>query len=135
MQHFALREESERSDSGEYRWIIDPIDGTKNFACGIPYFCIAVALEHQGELIAAVTYAPALNEWFYAEKGHGMWRNGKQVKWDDEFWKKRTALLIERYDTISRSHIRKALAQKGYSGSFRYWRSGIRFSLYRLWVD
>lgn len=114
-------EESDKQESAEYRWIIDPIDGTKNFACGIPYFCVAVALEHQNQVIAAVTYAPALQECFYAERGHGMWWNDQKVSLDQEYWKKRTAALITRHSHISNTQIRKKLKDKGYSGSFRYY--------------
>lgn len=114
-------EESVKEEGKEYRWVIDPIDGTKNFTCGIPYFCLAVALEFQGEVIAAVTFAPALQEWFWAEKGEGMWHNGKKVEWDADCWKKRTALLIERHSAVSTFDVYKKLKESGYSGSFRYY--------------
>lgn len=114
-------EESEKEEGNEYRWIIDPIDGTKNFTCGIPYFCVAVALEFQGEVVAAVTFAPALQEWFYAERGHGMYHNDKKVVWSSDCWKKRTALLIERHSSVSRGQVYKKLKELGYSGSFRYY--------------
>jgi myo-inositol-1(or 4)-monophosphatase len=75
-----LSEESgsiEGSDSTSYRWIIDPLDGTTNFLHGIPFFCIALALEKtssQGkEIVAAVVNAPVLGEIFWAEKGAGAW--------------------------------------------------------------
>jgi len=66
------------SKDGQYRWIVDPLDGTTNFLHGFPYFCISIALEQihpsgKGEIIAAVTHAPMQKETFWAEKGRGAW--------------------------------------------------------------
>jgi histidinol-phosphatase len=59
------------------RWIIDPIDGTKNFIRGIPYFATLIGLEEDGEVTAGVVYAPAVDDLLYAQKGHGAFdRNG-----------------------------------------------------------
>jgi len=86
-EHYSiLSEESgytEGSDK-EYCWIIDPLDGTKNFMHGIPYFCITIALEKKisevkKEVIAAVTYAPISNELFWAEKGEGAYAGSRRV--------------------------------------------------------
>src|SRR5678815_5166241 len=55
----------------EYKSIIDPIDGTVNFANGIPICCVSVALEHDGIIILGAVYNPNLNEFFFAEKGCG----------------------------------------------------------------
>jgi myo-inositol-1(or 4)-monophosphatase len=57
--------------SGDERWIVDPLDGTTNFAHGYPLFCISIAYERNGELLAGVVYAPALGECFACEKGAG----------------------------------------------------------------
>jgi myo-inositol-1(or 4)-monophosphatase len=59
-----------RGTSGE-RWIVDPLDGTTNFAHGYPMFCVSIAYERDGELVAGVVYAPALRECFAAERGAG----------------------------------------------------------------
>ena len=53
------------------RWIIDPIDGTKNFIRGIPYFATLIGLEEDGEVTAGVIYAPATDDLLYAQKGQG----------------------------------------------------------------
>jgi histidinol-phosphatase len=53
------------------RWIIDPIDGTKNFIRGIPYFATLIGLEEDGEVTAGVIYAPAVDDLLYAQKGQG----------------------------------------------------------------
>lgn len=62
-----------------HRWIIDPLDGTKNFIHGIPFFAISVALEVDGEIILGIIYNPFTDEIFYAEKGKGAFCNGKTI--------------------------------------------------------
>lgn len=61
------------------RWIIDPIDGTKNFIRGIPFFATLIALEEEGEVTAGVMRAPAINDLLYARKGQGAFANGRQI--------------------------------------------------------
>lgn len=68
----------------EYCWIIDPLDGTKNYMHGIPHFCVNIALEKKisevkKEIVAAVTFAPILNELFWAEKGTGTYMNDRRL--------------------------------------------------------
>ncbi len=113
-------EESAAEAGNDYCWTIDPIDGTKNFAAGLPYFCIAVALEHQGVIMAAVTYAPALKEWFCAELGQGMWWNDSRVTLQAEAAHVRTSLLIAGHAEYSKTQARKRLQRAGYSASWRY---------------
>lgn len=64
--------------SGE-RWIIDPLDGTTNYAHGYPLYCISIAFERDGELIAGVIYAPALGEWYAAQRGGGAACNDRPI--------------------------------------------------------
>jgi len=61
------------------RWIIDPIDGTKNFRRGIPIFATLIALEEDGKIVAGVASAPALDTRWYARKGGGAFRNGTKI--------------------------------------------------------
>ena len=77
----------QRIDS-EYRWYVDPLDGTTNFAHGFPVFCVSLGLEHRppglaadqdGELIAAVIYDPTRDNVFSAEKGKGAWLDGRPI--------------------------------------------------------
>jgi myo-inositol-1(or 4)-monophosphatase len=56
---------------GRNRWIVDPLDGTTNFLHGVPHFCISLALEREGEIVAGVIYQPISDELFWAEKGNG----------------------------------------------------------------
>jgi histidinol phosphatase-like enzyme (inositol monophosphatase family) len=80
---FLGEELGERPGKTNARWIIDPIDGTKNFIRGIPFFATLIALEEEGEVTAGVMYAPALNDLLYARKGQGAFANGAQVQVSD----------------------------------------------------
>jgi myo-inositol-1(or 4)-monophosphatase len=65
--------------TSEYRWYVDPLDGTTNFAHGFPMFNVTMALERAGELIAGVIYDPTRDEMFSAEKGAGAFLNGQPI--------------------------------------------------------
>ena len=83
--HSILSEESEPVDgSSPFRWVIDPIDGTTNFATGIPFWAISIGLEVDGVTRYAVVYAPALNEMFIAERGKGAFLNGRPIHVSEE---------------------------------------------------
>jgi myo-inositol-1(or 4)-monophosphatase len=66
--------------SSEYRWYVDPLDGTTNFAHGFPVFNVTLGLEYRGDLIAGVIYDPNRNEMFSAEKGTGAWLNNRRIR-------------------------------------------------------
>src|SRR5919106_5105758 len=76
---FLGEEHEERPGRSGARWIVDPIDGTKNFVRGIPFFATLIALEEEGEVTAGVLYAPALNDLISARRGTGTFANGRQV--------------------------------------------------------
>lgn len=79
--HDLFGEEGTRTNKGsEYRWYIDPLDGTTNFAHGFPVFCVSMGLERKGERIAAVLYDPTRDELFAAEKGSGAFLNGERMQ-------------------------------------------------------
>ena len=80
--HDILAEESgsEHGKQSEYRWIIDPLDGTTNFTHGLPIYCVSIGLERKGEVIAGVIYDPNLDELFSAEKGRGAFLNGRRLR-------------------------------------------------------
>jgi myo-inositol-1(or 4)-monophosphatase len=83
--HFILSEETgEIATNSEYKWIIDPIDGTVNFANGIPLCCVSIGLEKNGEMILGSVYAPIINEFYFAEKGAGATLNDKKIKVSDK---------------------------------------------------
>ena len=87
--HGIYGEEGTRDQmESEYRWYVDPLDGTTNFAHGFPAFCVLLGLERRpkglapgedGQMIAGVTYDPLRDEMFVAERGKGAWLNGRQV--------------------------------------------------------
>jgi myo-inositol-1(or 4)-monophosphatase len=83
-RHAILAEESGASApaggaSSEWRWIIDPLDGTTNYAHGYPCFCVSMGLEHQGRLQLGVVYDPMRDEVFSAERGEGAALNDKRI--------------------------------------------------------
>jgi len=89
--HLTLAEETCISDQGheshpaepigpdQYRWIVDPLDGTINYVHGIPSFAVSIALEKGGEILVGIVYDPVLNECFTASLGQGAFLNGKRV--------------------------------------------------------
>src|ERR1700710_2115041 len=87
--HGIFGEEGTRQRLGaEYRWYVDPLDGTTNFAHGFPYFCVSLGLEHRpagtpdnadGNMVAAVIYEPLRDELFLAERGKGAYLNGRRI--------------------------------------------------------
>lgn len=78
---------SEESDpvpgAAPYTWVVDPIDGTRNFAEGIPHFCVVVAIAAGDEVVAGVTYDPVRDELFAAQKGQGAYLNGQRIRVSD----------------------------------------------------
>ena len=79
-RHDVMGEEGARRETGsDYKWYVDPLDGTTNFAHGFPVFCISMGLEHKGRLIAGVVYDPTRGEMFAAEKGSGAWLNQRRL--------------------------------------------------------
>ncbi len=88
-EHGIFGEEGTRERlSGEYRWYVDPLDGTTNFAHSFPIFCVVLGLEHRapglaedrdGEMVAGVIFDPLRDELFTAERGKGAWLNGRAI--------------------------------------------------------
>ena len=77
--HFLTEESIKDVDTGEYRWIIDPLDGTTNFIHKYPVFSVSIALELKSEVVLGVVYDPLRDEIFTAEKGKGAFLNGKPL--------------------------------------------------------
>jgi len=79
-EHSILSEESSpRSGTSPYRWIIDPLDGTTNFAHAFPFFCVSIGLERSGVIEMGVVYDPMRDELFHAEAGKGSYLNKKRI--------------------------------------------------------
>jgi myo-inositol-1(or 4)-monophosphatase len=80
-KHDVLGEEGASIETGsDYRWYVDPLDGTTNFAHGFPVFCVSLALEWKGQRIAGVVYDPTRDELFSAERGSGAYLNGEPIR-------------------------------------------------------
>ncbi len=83
-RHSILAEESGASEPGDHgaqadwRWIIDPLDGTTNYAHGYPCFCVSIGLAQKGRLEVGVVYGPIRDEMFAAERGRGASLNGRR---------------------------------------------------------
>ncbi|MEP6944963.1 MAG: inositol monophosphatase family protein [Acidobacteriota bacterium] len=86
-KHSILAEESGEAvtigDGNSWKWIIDPLDGTTNYAHGYPCFCVTIGLEHEGEIVLGVTFDPTRNELFAAERGRGASLNNKPIRVSD----------------------------------------------------
>ncbi len=78
--HFLAEESLQATDAQEYRWIIDPLDGTTNYIHQYPVFSISIALEYKKEIILGVVYDPLREELFTAEKGRGAFLNKHPIK-------------------------------------------------------
>ncbi len=79
--HQFLGEEGHQAPTdADYVWIIDPIDGTRNYAHGVPCFCTSIALARHGHLALGVIYDPLLKETFHAEAGKGAYLNGQRIR-------------------------------------------------------
>jgi myo-inositol-1(or 4)-monophosphatase len=88
-RHAILAEESGASNgaetgaAGEWKWIIDPLDGTTNYAHGYPCFCVSIAVERAGKIEIGVVYDPGRNEMFAAERGQGATLNERAIRVSD----------------------------------------------------
>jgi myo-inositol-1(or 4)-monophosphatase len=79
--HDIIAEESGRTaGTSDYRWIIDPLDGTTNYTHGLPLFCVSIGVENKGDIIAGVIYDPLRDELYTAEKGSGAFLNGRRIQ-------------------------------------------------------
>jgi myo-inositol-1(or 4)-monophosphatase len=76
---FLAEESGSHNKKSDYRWIIDPLDGTLNFTHGIPLYSVSIAVEVKGVVVAGVVYEPNLGELFTAEKGKGAFLNNKPI--------------------------------------------------------
>jgi myo-inositol-1(or 4)-monophosphatase len=108
--HAILAEESGASGSGEGKWIIDPLDGTTNFAHQYPFFCVSVAFEQRGEILCGAVYDPLRDEMFSGARGIGSFVNGQQIRVSDTE-KLGGALIMTGFPYSVREKIRLAMSQ------------------------
>ncbi|MGH8115965.1 MAG: inositol monophosphatase family protein [Rhodanobacteraceae bacterium] len=78
--HAILGEERGREGDSEFLWLVDPLDGTKSFVRGTPFFSTQIALQRAGELVLGVSHAPVYGETMWARRGGGAYRDGQQVR-------------------------------------------------------
>lgn len=84
-EHAVLSEEAGINEAAsDYMWIIDPLDGTTNYAQGLPVFAVSIALQYQGETVLGVVYAPFMRQMFAAVRGRGSYLNEKRIKVSDK---------------------------------------------------
>ncbi len=84
-RHEILAEEgSESGTRSEYRWVVDPLDGTVNFAHGFPIYCVSIALQQDGKSIVGAVCDPERDELFWGAKGSGAWLNKKAIRVSQE---------------------------------------------------
>src|SRR4051812_20051165 len=121
--HAVLGEEygTRGDDDAAFRWIIDPIDGTKSYVRGVPVWATLLALEFEGELVVGVVSAPALHTRWWAARGQGAFRNGESIHvsavsdLDD-------AQLSFAWDTTSRFHA-EGIGERMLALAHRCWRT------------
>lgn len=78
--HAILGEESgAHAGTGDYLWVIDPLDGTNNFSQGLPVFTVSIGLQYKGQAVVGVVYAPYFDELYTAVRGKGAWLNGRPI--------------------------------------------------------
>ncbi|HJY63317.1 MAG TPA: inositol monophosphatase family protein [Ignavibacteria bacterium] len=93
-EHNLLGEEGgDRKKNSDYVWIVDPIDGTINYAHSVPIFCVSIALEIKGEVVMGVVQSPMTNEKFRAVKGEGAYLNDKKISVSDTEYLKDSLLV------------------------------------------
>lgn len=99
-------------------WCLDPLDGTSNFAAGIPLFAVSLALFQQGQVVLALTYDPVRDEMFSAELGKGAWLNGRRLQCQRSGFRLQNAVAIVDFKRLS-SRLKQKLIENPPYGSQR----------------
>ncbi|QYK52929.1 MAG: hypothetical protein KF824_11795 [Fimbriimonadaceae bacterium] len=121
-----LGEEEGLTGSGDDRWVLDPIDGTKSFISGVPLYATLLSYEQDGQPILGVVYLPALGEMFWAERGGGAFCNGIQIQVSNETDLKRVVMStgsptsLEKYGRLegAMSIARQVMACRTWSDAY-----------------
>jgi myo-inositol-1(or 4)-monophosphatase len=117
----AAEEGTGHESTSEFRWHVDPLDGTTNFAHGYPCFCVSLGLAQRDALLAAVIYNPISDELFAAARGEGATLNGKKIHVS-----KNATLGTSLLCTGFPVHNRKGTPNLQYYGDFTMWSHGVR---------
>jgi myo-inositol-1(or 4)-monophosphatase len=103
--HSIFSEESPEIDNkSDFRWIIDPLDGTKAYVRGLPLYNVSITLEHKGVPVVAAIYFPPMNDLYIGFAGGGSFRNGKRIKVSEETDLKKSYVGIY-FSTKNRPHV------------------------------
>ncbi len=103
-----IAEESYQAENDFFKmndwvWIIDPLDGTKNFIHNIPHFCVMVTLAYKNKPLVAAIYLPVTNDFYYAEHNKGLWLNkSNQILHQDRMMHKKSALIVAPYSVFQK---------------------------------
>ncbi len=100
-----------------YRWVIDPIDGTMNFLHGFPFWCISLALEKHGDVIAGVVFDPVRNDLFWAEKGTGAFLNDRRIRVNSRKNVEDSLIVVDIVEQDLYEHIKKNASAVRKTGS------------------
>jgi histidinol-phosphatase len=125
---FICEETGIENPDSEYKWIIDPLDGTKNYIRTIPFFSTLIALAKNGKIIMGVSYAPMLKELIYAEKGKGAYLNGKRINVSKTDSLEKSYLsfgginLFEKHGSLNQllSLAGKTMGRRGFGDAYSY---------------
>ena len=93
---FFSEEVGDDERTSDYRWVVDPIDGTSNYARQIPFFCVSIGLTYKNEPVLGVVYQPITDELFTAEKGKGAFLNGQRIRVSDASELSRAFVTLDR---------------------------------------
>lgn len=118
---FFAEESGKTGEQSDYVWVIDALDGTRNFIKKIPHFCIMIALTYKDEPILSAIYQPITKQLYYAEKGKGLWLDGQKVRFIDRLVKTQAALVV--CSQVDWQPIKLKFKQKNIQISRRYFGS------------
>lgn len=112
--HAVLGEEGGRygAEQSDYLWIVDPLDGTTNYAHGLRLFAVSIGVSFQGQIIAGIVYAPALDELYTATRGGGAFRNLQQIRVSERD-KLEDALLVTGFPYDRAAHVKPLMTMLG----------------------
>jgi len=115
-------EAGESRADGERRWLIDPIDGTRSFVRGVPFYGVMLALEVERQVVLGVLHFPALEETVAAARGSGCWWNGRRALVSDETQLERALVCATDVESIEQAgHTRSWNRLRGRAGLVRTW--------------
>ena len=102
-EEMTAEQQQDLFDSGQPLWCLDPVDGTSNFAAGIPYFSVSLALIYKGEVTFGIVYDPIHDECFSAQKGQGAWLNGQKMLLKESHFNLKQSIAIIDFKRLSTS--------------------------------